>query len=398
MASNNAIGTGALILTANADKMVAGMDRAGKLATAKAADISAKVDRAGGSGGGFFSKLFGGALTGGVIGAGIGAGLAVVTGAARLAVAAFQELEQKATGFDRKALFGIRKSVESLKAVGLGVLQKVFTAAAPAIMNITNLAVKFFNTYLMPFVTGSIRLFEKLAFAVTELGGAFLDVMGDAIEKALGLTGSVVNLDDMFEGFTKLAVDGLRILTVAFGYLWDGIKAGTGIVSVVAGGIVKAFGLIGDVIAKAIGKLDELASAMPAGYRPEWIGKAAEAVKGLAAGADELGDGMIANGLQAIGKFGESADVINGVFDRLEGRLAKQKKAIDDLSVPAEVKLGGAFQKGSTEAYSIVAKYQTGNMLKEAVDKQQLKALNDQKDLLKQLINTVAGTQVIRAI
>src|SRR6187551_2703824 len=121
MASNNAIGTGALILTTSADKMLAGMDAAGSAASKKAATITKNVSKAadGGKGGGFLSGILGGAV-GGLAGAGLFT--ALVKGP-ELALRAFEELDKRATGFDKGALAGIKQSFGQLQNAGLGILQ-----------------------------------------------------------------------------------------------------------------------------------------------------------------------------------------------------------------------------------------------------------------------------------
>lgn len=74
MGSNNAIGTGALILSANADRMVSGLDKAEAVATRKVAAINAKVNAAdagvaaklGGKIEGKFGEAFQGAMFGSI--------------------------------------------------------------------------------------------------------------------------------------------------------------------------------------------------------------------------------------------------------------------------------------------------------------------------------------------
>src|SRR4051812_21620645 len=83
MGSNNAIGTGALILSANADKLVSGLDKAEQLATKKTAAINAKVGAIGGKGG--IGDLAGG--LGGSAGVTI-ASMALRAGPAAAAIAA----------------------------------------------------------------------------------------------------------------------------------------------------------------------------------------------------------------------------------------------------------------------------------------------------------------------
>lgn len=83
MGSNNAIGTGALILSANADKLVSGLDKAEQLATRKTAAINAKINAAdtgiaskiGGKLEGKFGEAFMGGAFGAVAGKAIGATL-----------------------------------------------------------------------------------------------------------------------------------------------------------------------------------------------------------------------------------------------------------------------------------------------------------------------------------
>lgn len=397
----NTIGTGALVLTANADKMLSGLDKAGKQAATKAANISDKVSKAANpssaKGGGFLSGLLGGAFSGGVFGAAAGAGFAVVTKGLHLLVAGFEELETKATGFDRKALFAIRQSFTSIKNAGLSVLQKVFTSLAPAIVNATELFMKLFKR-AEPAINAAGSVLEKLSFTVTELAGVFVDFLDDVSAKALGLVGGVSDLSVSMDDFANLAVAGLRQVALGFAYVWDGIKVGTGIVAVVAGIIVKGLAAIVGAVADAVGKLAELGNELPEALRPEWLGRAAETVKGFTDNVQDVGEGMIDRGLGAIQKFGESADVVRGAFDRMDRRLGATKKQIADIITPLDVKLSGAFQKGSTEAYSIVARNQTGNMLAESNAKVQQRLLAQNNALLTQLINTVAGAQIIKPV
>lgn len=346
MANNNAIGTGALILTANADRMLAGMDAAGDAASKKAATISQKVGKAtdGGKGGGLLGNILGG-VAGGLAGAGLFT--ALVKGP-ELALRAFEELDKRATGFDKGALAGIKQSFHSLQNAGLGILQKFVSAAAPAIMVLAGALLNLFEK-LNPVIQGVASVFEAFAFTFAELLSELIDSIGD------------LGIDTTDWG--KNTLDVLEAIGKGFAYVWDTVKAGAGVLAVVAGVITEGLGLIVKMIGDAVLKLSELAQQLPESIRPDWIGDVGNTVKGWGASIDGFGERMRNWGVGAIQGFGNSAVAVEGFFNRVRGRLADVKADIADLGAATELKLSGAFQRGSTDAYKIIARSSTDGML-----------------------------------
>ncbi len=376
MASNNAIGEGALILTTSADRMLAGLDSVQKQAGAKAKGIADSVDKGSKSkSGGFLSGLVGGL-------AGAGIFTALVKGP-ELAMRAFAELEKRATGLDKGALQGIKQTFRGIQSAGLGILQKFVTAAAPAIMVLGQTLLKLFEK-LSPLISGVAEVFEVFGFVCASVIEAIVDSLG-------GLEGST-------EGWGETTLNVLRVVGKAFAYVWDTLKAGAGVIAVVAGLVVQGFGKIVEVVGQAIKMLSDLASVLPEEIRPDWLGQAGQVVEGWGAQINEIGKGMREWGKGAVLGFGQSAAAVDAWFNGVAERMKTTKQGLEAMAGTMQLKLTGAMLGGSAEAFSTVAKFQSGSQIGGDVGKQQLGVQRAMRDDIKAIRRGLEKREPLEAI
>jgi hypothetical protein len=372
----NAIGTGALILSANADKMLSGLSSAGKAATKSAekigGDIKGAVDKGatqgGGLGiGGLFGKLLGG------IGRGIGFGL--ITEGVKGIAGAFEDLQKRASGADKGALNSIKGSFLLIKDAGLGLLQRVLTAAAPALAKLTDVALNLFDRF-GPLAENLVAGFAEILFVVGELA---LEVMG---------------LIPAFEGFGVTGLDIARMVAKGFGYVWDTLKAGAGVIAYVSGYIVEGLGHVTTAIADVVKMAADLAARLPESIRPTWIGDAASAVDGFGARVKEAGKSMRDWGKGAVMGFGSSSGAIDSWFEGVAKRIGETRKGIEGMVEPLKLGLSGAFEQGSAAAYSITAKFSANSMLAES--RRQLQEQQKTNGILGRIHDRLNNAPVIR--
>ena len=373
------MGTGVLTISASADGMLSDLNKVEKQATKAAKDISQKVEKAAeGKGGGILGRLFGGAAVGGIAGFAAGAAFAGITEGAKLLAESFEALEEKATGLDKGALKGIRDSLEALKGAGLGLLQKVLTAAAPAIMTLADNVLAFLDK-MEPTIDRVAQGFEALIYVGSEVFGVILDGVADVITSVSDWASEITGISVSSTGMGSVVLGVLRVVGKGFAYVWDTLKAGAGVMSVITGVIVEGFGKILAVVGDSITELVSLVESVMGDTMPKGFRDAADAVKGWGDKVEKTGKGLRDWGMKAVGGFGDSADKVDGFFDRVEGRLQNQKDKIAGMGKEADkvaagkLQLSGANLAGSTGAYSIMAKFQAGNILSGDIPKQQLK-------------------------
>ncbi|MCE9564929.1 MAG: hypothetical protein K8U57_23085 [Planctomycetes bacterium] len=354
MAGNNAIGSGVLVLSANADGLVSGLnkvDQQTKTFAAKAGGNLGKLATV--------AKAVGGGVAKG-IGFGIGAGLAKK--AIGDIAGSFDDLALRARGADRGSLRAIQGSLNLLKGVGLDALQKVANAVAPVLVNLTNVVMRFWQR-VEPTVVKVLDGLSTLAFVATEIAGDVADAILDVVSSGGEWVANILDINTESLSMQNVVLGVLRGVGKGFAYVWDTIKAGTGVISVVAGVIVEGLSLILQQVAKAVKGIAELGESLPDAIRPDWLGKAAAAADGFLDQTAEVGRRMRENGMNAIAGWGDSVKKVDPYFDAIAAKFDNTKKGIGELKLPQEIKLGGAFQKGSTEAYSIVARNETSGKL-----------------------------------
>jgi hypothetical protein len=343
MAGGNTIGTGALILTANADKMLATLDRAGKQAQDKAKKIGDGINKGGGIG----------AMAGGFLGGFLGA-------------AAGQMVE------------------EPLKKIGTAMLEAVngaheFRLELQRSAEMAEQTAKAMDRSLR-------RMDEKVgALADPKAALAELEKQASFIKGSLDAERKVK--DAAQDALNKLNDSGSKESWEAFmgGMLEDKIKGAEQAMNAAAGTVGKLSDRYADLNEK-IARLKNPASD------PSVMGAVNALTESLKLQADTFGmtgaQAQIA-ALKAKGATDGMLKAAQAQADRLD-ELEKHAKG------PEPIKLSGAMAKGSTEAYSLTTKFQAAGMLAQDEAKKQAAEAKEGNRLLKQLVNLVSGAQIVQ--
>lgn len=296
MAGAQQIGTGAVVLTANADQMLHGLDRAQKGVEKWATTTTAKAASAGGASGG---GLLQGLLFGGSIGAGIGFALAGLNRikSAVMSISDVGERSKKYSniGFDPQSKIDrADRAFFRISAVADEFLFKIIGTLAPAIERIADVL------EIVGFVGG-----EALLWVADQIGTVDIS--------AQNVFGILRDIGEVFV-FIEHAADLMAITVV------------TAFASVVGGAadVLDAFGLVD-------------------------MGAGARAFEKDLRGIAEILTNDVA---KAVNDFDKDFDKIKDKFQGSE-RLAK---AFGQT-------LSGAFGQGGTEAYSVMAKFNAGNLI-----------------------------------
>jgi hypothetical protein len=340
-----------------------------------------------GGGGGFLATAIGG-FAGGIAGALTAAGISKFFSLLHDLPELTQRLGGKATGSDLGALQSvsqgfvrIQEGVDFLMTKGLALLAPAFGAALDA--------ASAFGEKTGPLFEKVGAALEVIVYTGAELFGEFLSGVADVLNSIEGWARETLGLADTTQGAGDQMFAVLRLVGKGFAYVWDTVKAGAGVVSVVVGYIAEGFGTVIKVVGQAVEQLAKLAEQLPESIRPDWIGKAADAVKGWGDSIDTAGQKMVAWGKGAVMAWGDSSAAVDVWFDKVQGRLAERKKAFEN-PIPLKPQLAGAFQAGSKEAYSVVAKFQAGGTITgQDIPKQQLKELRDIEHILLDMRNAI---------
>jgi hypothetical protein len=380
----NAIGSASVILSANADGLVSGLDKGEKKLDRFGKNVGHKLNShgfngQGGHGGGLnFDKFgnrlntlakdgklgkFGNSLSGmgenagqaagalGRLGA-IGArGLAVLGAGAAAAAAAIAVVGAGALAgyhtFDHMA-DSFRKLEQFAGGAG-GQTPNVFAGVVNS-LDMLDLKWKQFEVKLVePFgpavaagaAYGQMFL-ERIAPAmekVANIGGQVLFV-GVEITKNLGelatdtaaWAAELVGLDDASMDLTHGVFEGLKGVSVGAGYVWDSFKFGAGVVA-------KTFSLILEGTANFHRMLTKLA--------PETFGGLIDA-DSLASKFDERAKALM-------NSWGESAKDFPMMLNDMERRFDATKNALQNSPIFREPKFAAAAELGSQGAYSTEA-------------------------------------------
>jgi hypothetical protein len=395
--SNNAIGTGALVVSANIDKLGSGL----AAAEAKIGGFGGKVGGKGQAGGLIHRMFFGSSGTGGILGTiggifgrikSLAGGLAgkpggggllgsiLTGGVAGLAAAAggklFQTLfnlpdlikkvSDKARGTDTGALGGILQSFNKLSDAGEKLIVKVMVAMAPAFTRFADIALDALDRF-GPTIDKILEAFGAYEFVAAEVFGEIIDLVGKVIEQVVEWIDQIAGVANTTEGTGQAVFKILRMLGKGYAYVWDTVKAGAGIVAWVTGKIIQGLAWVIKQLAKAIEFVAEVADRLPAKLRNQLglngLRPAADAVRKFGGEVDQVGEKFEQWGTKQIEAFGESAPKIDAWFDGVEKRFKQRKEELKKVVMLESPKLAGTEFKDSVGAYSVIAKFQAGNLV-----------------------------------
>lgn len=405
MAGGNAIGTGAIILTANADQAMSSFLKVSKGADKLASDVGKTGSKAAVGKGSFLNTLLG---AGGGVAAGAAKGIAsALSGALSggLAALAGGPLAgiiggQLGSLLNPQALLnGIRDKIESVrdKATSndqLGALDSVsaaitridrlvdqlsaafLTALAPAISTATDIIEAAFDHWGvdMKLVMEAISTISTLAvdMAGFVLGG-IMEVI-DATGEWIGKFGEVASAGSTI---SSRIVGALRPIGIAFAYVWDTAKLGVGVFSILEGAIINVIGRIETALA-------DFFKSLPDELRPEWADTYIDKLGQVGKVQRDLGDHLAEWGLNTFSDWGSSAERFRQIFDGLGSQIADKEKMFSDAGKAAAptTKLAGAFDSQSREAYSITAQYNASGRDMASLQQQQIKAVENGNKIL----------------
>jgi hypothetical protein len=387
-AGNNAIGTGAIILSANADGLASGLNTAAGKVDRFGKDVGKKLDKAGGKGGkgGIFGSLLGG------VGLGIGSALVGLLGKIP---GVFEEIRKKADATQAGPLDAIWNRVQLLGQEGGELLRKGLVGLAPAITAGLELIINLFDR-LGPFISAVSDALGTVGFVAVEVLSEFLTLVAEAIDTVTKWVESITGWELSFKSSSSVVLNVLRWIGKAFAYVWDTINAGVGVVQVAMGLVIQGIGWVIKKVGELIEMLAKLADQLPESMRPTWVRDAANAVKGFSVETDKFGKDMEAEGTARILKWGESAKKVDAWFDGVEKRLEKRKAALQQevRLITEPIKLGGAFESTSKEAYSVVAKFEANSMIaanQKAIQQQMLDVMRQNLPLLRPIAAGLQG-------
>ncbi len=260
----------------------------------------------------------------------------------------------------------------------------------------------------------------EMAQAVSDGVGAVVDSVGNWISETLNLQGVTLTVGDAVFAF-------LRGVGQGFAYTWDSIKVGAGAVAMVTAPIVKALGTVTDAFKVEIAEtlrtfeafVDKLRglptvvkALMPAAYAADLIkpgyftdlsngvDKWGESLRKAGLAMERWGEGTVAN-------WGKSVDDVNRWFDTIEakfkaGAALAAKVAPNVGDQPSDLKLAGAMERGSKEAYSAVAKFtaeaMTGQRVGGDAQGQQLATLREILRGINKAVDLLKDSPVLRVV
>lgn len=437
MAGGNAIGTGAVVLTANADRLVDGLAKAEAKAVGWAGRVGGKVGGllgkvkglfGGAKGGGGEGGAAGGGLLGGLLfGTGIGAGVAValgglaaVKGGADKVIDSLANIGEVAkkyqnVGTDRRA--GVDRAARGMDRIAAVFDEFMLNAAvklAPAIEMVAAVLERIGAVASTVFgdvvdeiekVGAGFGLWVAGADRAGEAGGAASRVIWDGLRQTSGVLALAadltVGLGGSFVYTAGVALKGLSAIVGGLADVCDWLSEATGravklgpLLGALAGGaggflVGGPFGaLVGAVGGGFLG--DQLLDGLDAGKVKEKL--------------DRIGDGMKTLGKLGIDAFGKMGPWVDAVFDKAEKGFSETER----LTKMQGAALAGAMGRGSTEAYSVMAKFQAGNILTGQasadnpvkIAKEQLKEAKDLKRIIYKWVSDQRAFQgtVVRVI
>lgn len=428
------IGSAALVLTASASQLYAGLDKAQQKVRGWAASVASKPITFGAKVGKLVMPIINGAakaitfpvrvLAGGAMKAvgAIGAALsalgpiaiagAVAIGGIGIATYGVVQFANAATE-SYKSLIGSMRFAngevlkpEQLQATRLALKswenaqqaigtawQRIQVALAPVITMMGEL-VQQWLVKLQPYIDMATEAFSELASTAL----VFLD---DCVSGIVEVVGGIVQwVQQLFGVEGQFASSGSIIRSIlkgvakAVAYVWDTIKAGAGAVAWVVSWVVEGFGKIVDAFKSVIKDLLELAGELPDSLGGDWFRRQAQNVDQWGNNIQRAGRDMRNWGRDQINAWGDGARAVDAWFDNLDNRRQALNRAAADRPdpfKPVDYNAVGAMTQNSKEAYSIEARFQTEGMLRKSVEEQQLREAQRANQLLQQVVQGITG-------
>lgn len=279
----------------------------------------------------------------------------------------------KATGLQVEAA---NDAITKSKAAIKGVFQSTLVSFAPAIETVANFATKLIKG-VRPFFDWAGRALDTYYTLWTSVLGAVAEFVSEAYteiasmgEGLFGWTGELPTIQEVIVGV-------FRAVGTSAALAWDTIKLGAGIISIVAGNTVTAFGAVVNIFKR----IASLAKELPEELRPAGVDRFIEGVEKFETGVFGAGEKLTTWGMDAITNWGAGATKFNVWLDKA---LVKKEKLADGKDILGgddgfpksdKLQLTGALLADSKEAYSLVLKNQFAELMGEGdTNKKILKA------------------------
>lgn len=353
------IGKLALTVTTNAAPALKDLDSFEKKvgATGKSVEKVASKTEAAGGGGGLFGFITGGAV-GGAVAAGFGAaakGLEKMLGLLGSVQAEAGKLGYQFSALDSRKIQQANLAIGNVKGVLLETFGRGLAAMEPAITKVASLLVDMIARAQPAITWAADKLGGVMVYALNLLSGtagvaaAELNTLWKAFERGGGFT-------DKWLEMATVVKSVLKVILIGFGYVFDTIKVGWGLVLAPFGKLLEETGKMG-----------------------------VRAGVGWAKDVEMIGAGMKNVGKDMIFSFGRSHDRINKMFNELDKRARNTGNNLRQAFIayaPA-----GALLAGSQAEYSVKARFSMENQLNPQVEvaKQQLEQQKAANDVLKDI-------------
>jgi hypothetical protein len=275
-------------------------------------------------------------------------------------------------------------SLTKLRMIGEGLFNKLLAAAAPAVEIIGNKLSQAFET-LMPIIQLGLDIYSTYWEVAAELFATVVDYVMEVINSIKGWLTEIGVLGNTTQEVREVVLQALKAIAIGFGYVWDTVKAGIGVVAIVVSYIIDGFKLVVDGFKSIV----SLAKELPAHMRPDWLDGFIGGVDRFAAGIDDAATKTRKWGKDQVKAWGTSQMEIEKWFERFnkpKKDIKKPQKPTGDTQSAIGYTAIAAMEKGSKEAYSVEARFRFSNMMKseqEKVEKQQLDQLKKIADAVR---------------
>lgn len=272
--------------------------------------------------------------------------------------------------------------------------EEVAVALAPVITLIAGYLLDAFDLikpYIQPLIDGFAQVAQfigAVAVEAVQLATEVIDWIQNVAQSVADWITELLGLESVHVNFENVVKAILKSVAYYYGLVWDSVKAGAGVVALVAGKIVGAFGKVVDALSEVVA----LAKRLPDEIRPDWVGKFADGVAEFGAATVKSGAELEAWGRKQIDAWGSSFKSIDEWFAKLDGK----KRAFAAKPVEINYVAVGAFDKGSREAASIEQRFKFENLMKDDAKKKAEKLDEKKVKLLEGIDKKLADAGVIR--
>jgi hypothetical protein len=215
-------------------------------------------------------------------------------------------------------------------------------------------------------------VFEGLAThwgIVTDILSEAFSAIGEVIEMFASWVGEITGVGEITMSVAEIVENAWRLMATGAAYFYDTLKAGVGIVSMVAGTIVKGFGLLVGALKSVL----DMAKQLPERLRPDFLNDMIAGVDNFQNKVNNTGNDMQNWGQSQLDNFGKSAEDVGKWFDKRKDKKDEKKEkkpivgAVEEMGKSNGASITAAI-KGTKEAIGIEAKFRNQSLQNPVVD------------------------------